>query len=160
MHDGGDEKERDGECKFAIENCGGGEEDQSRGDGARMQLRVDEIEGGAGGRQRKKYGKHGDGSPVRGGGAKHAAREPQRPDEDERDGSDLPEQRDDIYWKVRDADGSGDELVENAGLHLHAKHFRVVGEERGIEIAMDGREVNAVIFDARMIALYTDSDRG
>ena len=55
-----------------------------------------------------------------------------------------------------EADETGDPLIEEGGLHLYAEECRIVRIESRIQVAFYGGEIDAVIFDARVIAHHGD----
>jgi hypothetical protein len=55
---------------------------------------------------------------------------------------------------VGEADPRGHEPVEDAGLHLQGEKAKIVGVKAGVEAALDGGQVDRVIFDAGMVPLH------
>ena len=52
---------------------------------------------------------------------------------------------------MRQADGSGDELIENSRLKLQTKKIRIVGKQRRIQVALDGGEIESIILEAGVV---------
>ena len=61
---------------------------------------------------------------------------------------------------MSDAGRERDEFVKDGGLELDGEEFGVVREERGIQIAFDGCEVEGVVFKAGMISHDEEGDDG
>jgi hypothetical protein len=53
---------------------------------------------------------------------------------------------------VCEADKVCDPAIEDRSLELEAEKLGVVGKEGRVQVAFDGRKVNAVIFNAGMVA--------
>jgi hypothetical protein len=72
--------------------------------------------------------------------------------EHEKDGGQLPEQDSPIQREGSEADGPGDEFVEDGGLELESEKFGIVGEESGVQIAFDRGQIEGVVFEAGVIS--------
>jgi dolichol-phosphate mannosyltransferase len=117
-----------------------------------MQILIEDIEGGAGNRQREEHANHGDASPLSGGCRKAPTSErPASPEEKECRQA-LAHQFGNRDWDVSEVDPRGHEPIKNAGLHLQREQAEVVRVERGMEAALDRGEVNRVIFDPGVVS--------
>jgi hypothetical protein len=56
------------------------------------------------------------------------------------------------------ANRSRDQFVENCGLQLQSEEIRIIGIKCGIEIFLDGCQVDAIIFHSRVVALDQDGE--
>src|SRR5579864_4280779 len=74
--------------------------------------------------------------------------------ENEKDGGDLPEQNRPRQRQMDEANGKGDEFIEDGGLKLQAEEIRIMREQDGVQISLDGRQIKRVVLKARVIAHY------
>jgi hypothetical protein len=80
--------------------------------------------------------------------------------EHEEDGGQLPEQDSPIQREVSEADGVGDEFVEDGGLELEAEKFGIVGEQSGVQIPFDRGQIEGVVFEAGVIPHDEEGEDG
>jgi len=156
---GGEKQERSAEGA-AIERGGDSAEEGGGGKGARVEILVGEADGCAGNGDGEKNGDGEDGGPVGLGRWERAPSDGKAGGKDQESGGELPEKDREAEGKVGKADGGGDELVEDGGLELEAEEIGIVGEERGIEVALDGGEVESVVFETGVVALDGDGGSG
>ena len=62
--------------------------------------------------------------------------------------------------QMAEADGIRDEFIEDRGLKLQAEKFCIVRKQGGIEIPLDGRQVERIVFKARMVARDPQGENG
>ena len=117
-----------------------------------MEILIDEVDAGAGDRNCQQGGDHGHGCPLRVRPRKAAAGDGKTSPENQENGDNLPENGRDAEREMSYANEGGDQLVEDCCLKLQAEEIGVVREKRGVQIALDGREVKGVVFQAGMIA--------
>src|SRR5208282_3183063 len=72
----------------------------------------------------------------------------------------LPQQNRGSRRQMSEANGVRNQLVENRGLQLHFEEVGVVRIKRGIQVPLDGGQINAVVLDSRVVALYQHGQGG
>jgi hypothetical protein len=117
-----------------------------------MEVLIHDVERCAGDGEGEHGAEHGDAGPLGGRGGEEAAEDEESGTHYEEDGGALPEELAPCDRDVGDAKGLGDDLVKDRGLELGFKERGVVGEELGLEIVLDGGEVDGIVFSAGMVA--------
>ena len=152
MHDDGCEKQGCSKGDAALKNGNDGGEDERGGDGAGMEILVEDVERGTGDGHGEEDADESDAGPLSGGGGKAAAgNAPAAPQEKIR-GEELAEEFGNGDGDVGEAHSRGHDAIEDAGLHLQGEEVEVVRVERGVQAALDGREVDGIVLDAWVIS--------
>ena len=159
MDDKGHQQHRHNAPAPALDNPRDGHEDEGGGHAAGVQMSVENIERGAGDGQGKHGADQGNPRPVCARLGKQASRDTPGCIKRQHDGCKLKEQLGGSNGDVREADEVRDPAIEDSGLELETEELGVVGIESGIQIGLDGRKVNAVIFNAGMVAHHGERER-
>ena len=160
MRDDREDQQERREDDAAIEDGDDGGQDEVCGDGPRMQGLVEDVERGSGYRQGEENSEQADSGPDSGAGGKASAGQRPAGVEQEKSSEVLADEFRNGKRDVGDADPGGDEAIEDAGLHLPCKEREIVRVERGMKAVLDGGEVDAIVFDSRMVPLDEQSRGG
>ena len=128
------------------------QQNQARGHRARVQMLIHHVERRSGHRQREHRGHQGNAGPLRPRLGKQPARNAPATEDDQCDGRKLPEQLPGGHRNAGPVNERGNPLVKEAGLHLKPEKVGVVGIKRGIQIALHRGQIDAVVFEAGMVA--------
>jgi hypothetical protein len=60
---------------------------------------------------------------------------------------------------MSETDRTGNQFVEDCGLQLHPEKVGIVGIERGIQVVLDRRHINAVVLRSRVVALHQEGEQ-
>jgi hypothetical protein len=150
-HHGGCEQEA-GINNAAVENEEDGPEDESRRNGARVQVLIEDVKRGARDGQGEEHADESNGGPLSGSGRKAAASECPAAPEKKKCGEALAHHLGDGEGNVGEANPRSNETVENAGLHLQREEAEVVRIKGGMEAALNGGEVDGVIFHTGVVS--------
>ena len=89
---------------------------------------------------------------------KTMAGDPPASPQNQENNQDVPGQDDHRQRQMAQPDCARDQLVENGRLQLQSEEVRVVRIERGIQIMLDGGEVDSVVFSAGVIAVDQEGE--
>src|SRR5258708_5406637 len=125
-----------------------------------MQVLVNKIKGSASNGKSQEYGHATDGSPLGVPFGKAQAADPPASPQDCENRQDMPGEHDDRQWQVAQPDGARDQLVKYSRLKLQSKEFEVVRIQIGIEVALDGGKIDAIVLHSRVIAVDQEGEQG
>jgi hypothetical protein len=125
-----------------------------------MQMLVGDIERGSRDGQGEERGYGGNGGPLCGRFVEEMSRDAAAGPENGKQSGELDEQLRPGQRDSSEADQGGHEVVKERGLHLETKEVGVVREERRVEAAFDGGEVDGVVFKTGVVAHDQEAECG
>jgi hypothetical protein len=72
----------------------------------------------------------------------------------------MPGEHDDRQRQVAQPDGARNQLVKDSRLKLQSEEFEVVRIQIGIDVALDGREIDAIVLNPGVIAVDEQGEQG
>ena len=152
MEQGGEHEPGCGSDEFAVEHTDDRCENGGGGECSRVQVLVDDVESAAGDRERQEHGDQRGRGPVGTRLGEAAAADAPAAQQHAVNREEVPCENDPSNRQLRGTNRSCDYFIENGGLQLHCEEIGVVREERGIDVMLDGGEVDLVVFGSGMIA--------
>ena len=153
-------QQNSGNPEVTIEDGNDGRKNRGGCQGTRMKVLIGKGHGNAGHRKGEQHGDRGDCGPLRLKLREAAATDPPTTVEKQENGGELPEQYRPRQRQMAEADGIRDELIEDGDLKLEPEKFCIVRKQGGIQIALDCRKVEGIVFEAGMVAHDQEGQNG
>jgi hypothetical protein len=156
MNQAGEDEPKNGAEEFAFERGVDGEQDRESGDGARVEVLVHQVEGGASGGQREQRGDRGDGGPAPGFRRETLRRNFSAGEQQQEDRYKVAQEENGGEGQVRDAHERGDEIGKKSEARVRLEELSAEGIERRMQELSDLRNVDFGVFGERMIPVDQD----
>ena len=125
-----------------------------------MEILVNKIKSGAGNGKSQEHGHATDCSPLGVPFGEAQAADPPASPQDCENRQDMPGEHDDRQRQVAQPDGARNQLVKDSRLKLQSEEFEVVRIQIGIDVALDGREIDAIVLNPGVIAVDEQGEQG
>ena len=137
---------------FLIQDAPHCEQNHCRRQAPRMQMLVDHVERGSGHRKSEHCRDQRNSAPSRPRFFEKPVRDLFHRPENQKKRDPLHQQFGPRDRQVRPADELRHPCVKECGFELQPEEFSVVREERGIQVRLDGRQIERVVLEPRMVA--------
>ena len=143
---------------LAIQDGHNRAQNRSRRQQPRVKILIAEIKRGAGNRHGQQNCHRTDGGPLGVRLVETSSADLPTSPQQEKDRNKVPQQQAESHWQVADANRAGDQLVKYCCLKLQGEELEIMRIKLRIQMPLDSRKIDAVIFHSWMVTMKQDCE--